>query len=58
MPDRVFHVGDAVRVLPPFDASFPGVHTVTEIVNNPDGAVVYILGDAGGFDAIYLERAA
>lgn len=37
-----------------FADSFPGVYTVTEIVH---GAVVYILGDAGGFGAIYLERA-
>ena len=57
MPETNFHVGDGVCVLPPFADSFPGVYTVTEIVNNPDGTVVYILGDAGGFDAIYLERA-
>lgn len=53
----MFKIGDAVRVLPPFVESFPGAYFVTEVVNNPDGTTVYILGDAGGFDAIYLEAA-
>jgi hypothetical protein len=53
----MYQVGDTVRVLPPFDEAFPGQRVVTEIVHNPDGTGVYILGEAGGFDAIYLEAA-
>lgn len=52
-----FNAGDTVRVLPPFAESFPGTHSITEVVNNPDDTVVYILGDCGGFDAMYLEAA-
>ena len=49
-------IGDSVRVLAPFDHSFPGIYTITEVVQNPDGTIVYILSDeAGGFDAKYLE---
>lgn len=48
-------VGTEVWVLPPFAEFFPGHHTITEIVENPDGTKVYILGENGGFDAIYLE---
>lgn len=49
-------VGTVVRVLAPFDDAFPGERVITEIVNNPDNTVVYILGEAGGFDAVYLEK--
>lgn len=53
----MFAVGQSVRVLAPFNESFPDVYTITEIVNNAEGSVVYILGDCGGFDAVYLEAA-
>ena len=52
---RSFMVGEMVRVLPPFDESFPGEYEITDVVRNPDGTTVYILGELGGFDAIYLE---
>ena len=51
-----YEVGDRVTVKPPFNESFPDTCVITEIVENDDGMTVYILGDAGGFDAIYLER--
>ena len=54
----MYQVGDTVQVLAPFDEAFPGPRVVTEIVHNPDDTIVYILGEAGGFDAIYLEPAA
>lgn len=50
----MFSIGQQVRVLGVFAESFPDVYTITDIVNNDDGTVVYILGDAGGFDASYL----
>lgn len=53
----MFVVGSLVRVRAPFDESFPEEYEITEIVENDDGTIVYILGDAGGFDAIYLEPA-
>lgn len=52
------NIGDLVRVLPPFSESFPGVYQITAIVNSADGSTAYILGDHGGFDAVYLEPAA
>lgn len=53
----MFNIGSVVRVLPPFAQWFPGERDVTEIVRHDDGQVVYILGEAGGFDQIYLEAA-
>ena len=53
----MYQIGDKVRVLAPFDACFPGTHTVTAIIHSADGTIAYILGDAGGYDAIFLERA-
>lgn len=53
----MFTIGQTVRVTGVFAESFPGVHTITDIVTNGDGSVAYILGEAGGFDAIYLEAA-
>lgn len=50
-------VGDKVKVKEPFQHSFPAEYSVIEIVNNPDGTVVYILDqEAGGFDIKYLEK--
>lgn len=51
----MFAIGQTVRVIGVFAESFPDVYAITEIVNNEDGSVAYILGDAGGFDATYLE---
>lgn len=51
----MLEVGQQVRVLEPFAYSFPDVYEITEIVINPDGQVVYILGEQGGFDTIFLE---
>lgn len=51
------NIGDRVRVLAPFNESFPDVYEITETVGNDDGTVTYILGDLGGFAAMYLEIA-
>jgi len=52
----MFAIGQPVRVVGVFAESFPGVYTIADIVNNPDGTTVFILDqDAGGFDASYLE---
>lgn len=53
---NTYNVGDRVRVLPPFADSFPGEHVITEVVVH-DGAAVYVLGENGGFDEMYLETA-
>lgn len=54
---KVFVIGQRVRVLPPFTESFPDVYVITEMVVSPDVNIVYILGEHGGFDAMYLEAA-
>lgn len=54
----MFSIGQTVKVLPPFDVSFTGNFIITDIVNSSDGTATYILGDAGGFDAVYLELVA
>jgi len=51
-------IGQQVRILPPFDKSFPATYTVEEIVTHPDGQIVCLLSqEAGGFDPIYLVAA-
>lgn len=58
-------IGSLVRVLAPFDASFPGVYVITDMPTpGEDGQQVYVLsnqgesdGGLGGFDARYLEAA-
>ena len=51
----MFSTGQQVRVTGVFAEGFPGVYTILDIVNSPDGSVTYILDqDAGGFDATYL----
>ena len=52
-----FDLGDHVRVKAPFAEAFPGVYEVTDVVHGEDGSVAYILGENGGFDAMYLEKA-
>lgn len=49
------NIGDTVRVKEPFKQYFPNEYLITEIVLNEDGSTVYILGECGGFDAIFLE---
>lgn len=51
------NVGDTVRVLAPFNESFPETYQITDIVLYEDGLSAYILGDLGGFDGMYLEAA-
>lgn len=48
-----FAIGQVVQVKPPFDEF--GQQTITRIEQQIDGQVVFILGDAGGFAAEYLE---
>lgn len=50
-------VGQLVKVLEPFTRDFPDIYEITEVVVHEDSQVVYILGDAGGFDIVYLEVA-
>ena len=50
-------LGDTVRVLAPFDESFPDTYQITDVVMADGEPPVYILGDLGGFDAKYLELA-
>lgn len=49
-------VGDLVSVKSPFQEAFPDQYLVSEVIQNGDGSTVYILGDCGGFDEIYLEK--
>ena len=51
----MLQIGQQVRILKPFARDFPYTYIITEIHTHEDGQVAYILGDAGGFDAIYLE---
>lgn len=51
----MLQIGQQVRVLEPFTRDFPDVYDITDIHTHDDGQVVYILGDAGGFDLRYLE---
>lgn len=47
--------GDSVRVLPPFDLSFPDPLLVESITAADDGAVVFFLAGAGSFARHFLE---
>lgn len=49
--------GALVRVMPPFDASFPDPLVVESITQADDGSVAFVLTDAGGFAREYLELA-
>lgn len=51
------NTGDQVRVLAPFNDSFPGEYEITESIAHEDGQVVYVLGDLGGFAPQFLEAA-
>lgn len=50
-------IGDKVKVKGPFSPFFTSEYHIIEIINNPDGTIVYILDqDIGGFDIKYLEK--
>jgi hypothetical protein len=52
----MLEVGQEVRVLAPFDESFPEVYAVREILTQEDNSVVYFIGDIeGAFDIVFLE---
>lgn len=51
MPEPI-NIGDTVRILPPFNAAYPGTYTV--IAHNVE-ASAYTLEGVGDFDAQYLE---
>lgn len=53
----MFSIGSTVRVLAPFSDLFPDAYKITDIVTDETGQTAYILGDFGGFDAMYLEAA-
>lgn len=49
-------IGSTVRILPPFDAAYPGEHLVVRTEMTDDGATAYFVeGIEGGFDAKLLE---
>ncbi len=45
--------GDKVRLLPPWDEFWPGVHTISEV----QAEVVYLEGIEGAFDPVFVEVA-
>lgn len=47
--------GDKVRVLAPFDDSFPCEYEITEVITHEDGQTACVLGDLGGFAPEFLE---
>jgi hypothetical protein len=52
----MLEVGQQVKVLEPFDASFPEVYTIREVLSQEDGSVVYFISDIeGAFDIKFLE---
>jgi hypothetical protein len=52
----MLEVGQEVRVLTPFDESFPEVYAVREVLTQEDGNIVYFIGDIeGAFDIVFLE---
>ncbi len=51
----MFTIGQEVKVIGVFAESFTDVYVITDIVSSGDGTTAHILGDNGGFDAMYLE---
>ncbi len=49
------NVNDTVRVLAPFDVTYPDTYVITEVITHEDGQVVYILGEIGGFAPNFVE---
>ena len=48
-------VNDVVKVLEPFNETYPDTYVITEVKQTDDGQEVYILGEIGAFSACYLE---
>jgi hypothetical protein len=48
-------VNDVVKVLEPFNETYPDTYTITEALQTEDSQEVYILGEIGAFSACYLE---
>lgn len=48
-------VNDVVRVLEPFNDTYPDTYTITEVLQTEDSQEVHILGEIGAFSACYLE---
>ena len=49
-------IGATVRILPPFDAAYPGEYQVEREETTADGATAYFVpGIAGGFADCFLE---
>lgn len=49
-------IGSVVRILPPFNAAYPGEYIVEREEPTADGATAYFVGGIeGGFDARFLE---
>ena len=49
-------IGSTVRILPPFDAAYPGEYLVVRTELTEDGVTAYFVeGIEGGFDARFLE---
>lgn len=52
----MLEVGQQVRVLAPFDETFPEVYVVREVLIQDDGNPIYFIGDIeGAFDIVFLE---
>ncbi len=49
--------GQKVRVLAPFDTSFPGEHEIVAVVIHDDGQISYELTEIGHFAPQYVEVA-
>jgi hypothetical protein len=49
-------IGELVRVLAPFNESFPDQYLVVDVVTSDDDTIAhYLEGIAGAFDHLYLE---
>ena len=48
-------VNDVVKVLEPFNETYPDAYTITEVKHTDDSQEVYVLGEIGAFSACYLE---
>lgn len=53
----MLQVGQIVRILYPFDESFPGTYEIEEVISYEDGQITYVLKEIGGFAPQYVELA-
>lgn len=52
------NVGDIVKVLPPFNETYPDEYAITSVENADDGQTVYcLIGVFGAFSIDHLEGA-